>query len=76
MASGEPSEYVTLISSDDYTFVVRRSAACISDAIKRMLDPRSTTPRLKELRAREFAKCMIDGFMESKTNTCRFDNIK
>lgn len=75
MASGEPSEYVTLISSDDYTFVVRRSAACISDAIKRMLDPRSMCTFLKELQGR-FAKWVIDGFMESKTNTCRFDNIK
>ena len=53
----EPSDYVTLIASDGYSFVVRRSAACISDAIKRMLDPQN-------------------GFMEAKTNTCRFDNIK
>ncbi|CAK4031437.1 transcriptional elongation regulator elc1 elongin c [Lecanosticta acicola] len=56
MASADLTEYVTLISSDGYSFVVRRPAACISDAIKRMLDPQN-------------------GFMESKTNTCRFDNI-
>ncbi|SMQ54047.1 unnamed protein product [Zymoseptoria tritici ST99CH_1A5] len=57
MATSEGvSEYVTLVSSDEYSFVVRRSAACISGAIKRMLDP-------------------SNGFLESKTNTCRFDNI-
>lgn len=33
------SDYVTLISSDGYSFVVQRSSACISGAIKRMLDP-------------------------------------
>ena len=36
--SGE-SKYVTLVSSDDFRFVVRRSSAYRSDAIKRMLDP-------------------------------------
>ena len=35
----EESEYVTLISSDGYSFIVQRSSACISGAIKRMLDP-------------------------------------
>lgn len=33
------SKYVTLISSDDFSFVVQRSSACRSGAIKRMLDP-------------------------------------
>jgi hypothetical protein len=36
------SKYVTLISSDGFEFVVLREAACISGAIKRMLDPTST----------------------------------
>jgi hypothetical protein len=40
--SGE-SEYVTLISSDGYSFIVQRSSACISGAIKRMLDPSCTS---------------------------------
>jgi hypothetical protein len=35
----EESEYVTLISSDGYSFIIQRSSACISGAIKRMLDP-------------------------------------
>lgn len=39
----EQSEYVTLISSDGYSFVVQRSSACISGAIKRMLDPSCTS---------------------------------
>ncbi|TVY49700.1 Elongin-C [Lachnellula occidentalis] len=39
--SQAPSKYVTLISSDGFEFVVLREAACISGAIKRMLDPNS-----------------------------------
>ncbi|TVY67522.1 Elongin-C [Lachnellula suecica] len=35
------SKYVTLISSDGFEFVVLREAACISGAIKRMLDPKN-----------------------------------
>ncbi|KAK4494853.1 hypothetical protein PRZ48_014209 [Zasmidium cellare] len=38
-STNPPTEYITLVSSDDYSFVIRRSAACISPAIKRMLDP-------------------------------------
>jgi hypothetical protein len=32
------SKYVTLVSSDGFEFVVLREAACISKAIKKMLD--------------------------------------
>ncbi|KAI9844941.1 MAG: hypothetical protein M1838_001973 [Thelocarpon superellum] len=35
------SEYVTLVSSDGFEFVVRRSAANVSGALRRMLDTRS-----------------------------------
>ncbi|KAK8219238.1 elongin C [Zalaria obscura] len=49
-------EYVTLISNDGFEFKVQRSSACISGAIKRMLDPNN-------------------GFAESTTNICRFENI-
>ena len=35
------TKYVTLVSSDGFEFVVLREAACISGAIKRMLDPKS-----------------------------------
>ncbi|KAK5132431.1 hypothetical protein LTR08_009114 [Meristemomyces frigidus] len=34
------SDYVTLVSNDGFSFVVQRSAACISPVIKRMLDPK------------------------------------
>ena len=40
------SEYVTLVSSDGYQFVVKRSAACVSGALKRMLDPKSRKAHL------------------------------
>ncbi len=35
------SKYVTLVSGDGFEFVVLREAACVSGAIKRMLDPKS-----------------------------------
>jgi Skp1 family, tetramerisation domain len=37
------SKYVTLISSDGFEFVVLREAACISKAIKKMLDGESSS---------------------------------
>jgi transcription elongation factor B subunit 1 len=40
-SNGTPSPFVTLISSDDFEFHVRRSAACVSGTIRRMLDPQS-----------------------------------
>ncbi|KAJ5053914.1 uncharacterized protein L3040_000204 [Drepanopeziza brunnea f. sp. 'multigermtubi'] len=36
------SKYITLISSDNFEFVLLREAACTSGAIKRMLDPKSS----------------------------------
>lgn len=42
------SEYITLISSDNFTFIIRRSAANISGAIKRMLDPANGFRESKE----------------------------
>jgi len=34
----EQSEYVTLISNDDFEFVITRSAACVSSTLKKMFD--------------------------------------
>lgn len=36
-----PSPFVTLVSSDGFEFHVRRSAACVSATIRRMLDLQS-----------------------------------
>ena len=36
-----PSAFVTLVSSDGFEFHVRRSAACVSGTIRRMLDTKS-----------------------------------
>lgn len=36
-----PSKYVTLVSADDFEFVVLREAAMVSPIIKGMLDVRS-----------------------------------
>ena len=41
MADDGLSDYVTLVSSDGFEFVISRSAANISPTIRRMLDPTS-----------------------------------
>jgi hypothetical protein len=40
-SNGTPSPFVTLISSDGFEFHLRRSAACVSGTIRRMLDQQS-----------------------------------
>jgi transcription elongation factor B subunit 1 len=72
----EESEYVTLISSDGYSFIVQRSSACISGAIKRMLDPSCTLEQYHTRSHMPSWQTLPDGFAESKSNTCRFENIK
>ncbi|KAI4214929.1 MAG: hypothetical protein LQ351_002644 [Letrouitia transgressa] len=54
MSSAQPSEYVTLISSDGFEFIVRREAACVAGMIRRMLD---TTSNFAEASA---GKCTFD----------------
>lgn len=44
-----PAEYVTLVSSDGFEFVLPRSTACVSGTIRRMLDPASMSLALEEL---------------------------
>ncbi|KAL8740811.1 MAG: hypothetical protein Q9190_006527 [Brigantiaea leucoxantha] len=53
-APAHPSEYVTLISSDGYEFIIRREAACIAGMIRRMLD---TTSNFAEASA---GRCTFD----------------
>ena len=45
-----PSEYVTLVSSDGFEFVIRRQSAYVAGTIKRMLDPASEPQRAPYLR--------------------------
>lgn len=40
-AATTSSPFVTLVSADGFEFHVRRSAACVSATIRRMLDPQS-----------------------------------
>ena len=44
LSTSKASEYVTLVSRDGYEYIVRRSAACVSGTIARMLDSRSKSP--------------------------------
>lgn len=69
----EQSAYVTLVSSDGYEFVIQRSAACVSGAIKRMLDPNS---KMLNVFTWIIATTFTGGFAESTTGVCRFENIK
>ncbi|EEA28784.1 elongin C [Talaromyces marneffei ATCC 18224] len=39
--STSSTDYVTLISSDGFEFILPRSTACVSGTIRRMLDPSS-----------------------------------
>jgi len=77
------SKYVTLVSSDGFEFVVLRDAACISGAIKRMLDPKSKSAqrcidqvdRKQEESGANLFK-YIGGFAEATTGRCEFEEIK
>lgn len=68
------TDYVTLISSDGFEFVLPRSTACVSGTIRRMLDPSSMFfhPHLFEtIRLIQ----MIGKFSEALTGTCILENI-
>lgn len=74
----QSTDYVTLVSSDGFEFKLQRSAATISGAIKRMLDPISTYAPLRALRCIQatILICHLGNFTEAQTNTCTFENIK
>ncbi|KAG0651277.1 Elongin-C [Hyphodiscus hymeniophilus] len=69
------SEYVTLISSDGFEFVLLREAACVSGAIRRMLDP---TSRFKESTTGrcEFAEIKHSGIVLEKVAEYLYYNHK
>ena len=73
-AAQKPTDYVTLVSSDGFEFVVLRSCATVAGAINRMLDPSSASLRISL--ARTLLTVAIDNFAESRTNRCVFENIK
>ncbi|KAF2859248.1 POZ domain-containing protein [Piedraia hortae CBS 480.64] len=64
----EESEYVKLRSSDGFDFVVRRSAAKISPAIKAMLDPE------KGFKEAESNTCVLDINAVLLGQVCRYLN--
>ncbi|GAB7338707.1 hypothetical protein MBLNU457_5427t2 [Dothideomycetes sp. NU457] len=41
VSAPEPPKFVKLVSSDGFEFIVQRTSACVSGAIKRMLDPKN-----------------------------------
>jgi hypothetical protein len=77
----ELSKYVTLVSSDGFEFVVLREAACVSGAIKRMLDPKSmcavsTISRYYYRVLLRLIRRVPGSFAESVDGRCTFEEIK
>jgi len=75
MAAQKQTDYVTLVSSDGFEFVVKRSCATVAGAIKRMLDPSSTIIYQHSVLFPD-TNHATDNFAESRTNRCVFENIK
>jgi hypothetical protein len=48
----QPSEFVSLVSSDGFVFVINRSAAYVSNTLRRMLDPINGFEEAREKRAK------------------------
>ncbi|KAK7536104.1 BTB/POZ protein [Phyllosticta citribraziliensis] len=49
-SSAPQTDYVTLVSRDGFEFNILRSAACVSGAVKRMLDPTNNFQEAKSNR--------------------------
>ncbi|KAK7621085.1 putative transcriptional elongation regulator [Phyllosticta citricarpa] len=49
-SSASQTDYVTLVSRDGFEFNILRSAACVSGAVKRMLDPTNNFQEAKSNR--------------------------
>lgn len=73
-----PSEWVTLISSDGFEFNVRRSAACVSGTIRRMLDPQSmftSTFSFSMMISENKHWYVPGGFSEARNGVCTLENL-
>jgi len=73
MAEDTAPQWVTLVSSDGFEFIIQREAAVIAGTIRRMLDPKSMWHDW--ILRREMLMVSTDGFKEAVSNTCRFENI-
>jgi hypothetical protein len=65
-------EWVTLVSSDGFEFIIQREPAMVAGTIRRMLDPKCTCNGAFWTRS---TLTPSDGFKEAVTNTCHFENI-
>jgi hypothetical protein len=75
MSDKKLPEYVTLVSSDGFEFVVRRSAAVIAKTLDRMFDPASKSLLPTCVAEDKFLTTMIDGFQESIERRCLLESI-
>lgn len=87
-ANRDLPDYVTLVSNDGFEFKVQRSAACISGAIRRMLDPQSKTSHTVHffpapsfyalpVAVHEANHCpkQTDNFQEALSSRCHLESI-
>lgn len=89
--SGTPSPFVTLVSADGFEFHIRRSAACVSGTIRRMLDGQSAflpfppnpakhvhweIQAFRKWRTDSFLSSLLSGnFSEAVTGVCHLTNL-
>ena len=75
MAS-QPSEFVTLVSSDGFEFIIRRESAYVAGTIKKMLDPTSSFDVLLVVKTEAWLTSKLGNFAEAVSGRCVFENMK
>ena len=75
MAS-QPSEFVTLVSSDGFEFIVRRESAYVAGTIKKMLDPTSSFAVMLVVKTEAWLTNKLGNFAEAVSGRCVFENMK